>query len=609
MRTLFAALAAICLLLGRDFDTSPVPAHAAGTVEVTSAGDEGASGGAVCPHATLCTLRRAIEVANADASGSPFVITFAPSNSPFDIAVGNTPLPNITRDGVAIDGAGATVMVRNASTSLSATSNGLTVTGASFVLRSTNVRGFPGACVAVTGANATIGVPAAGNSVGGCGTGIAVSSAGAILRANLVGFTPGGSPDPVETGVVIAAGNGQVGGPPTVSGAGNVIGNATTGVFVGSGTPGAFSGTTIERNTFGKAPGGSAAPLGRAIVLSQPSSQATVAANDITNAGEGIVVAADTDGVSVTRNEFVANSFSNIGLMAIDLGLDGITNPNDAGDPDTGPNQWLNHPMITRATQTRVTGTACAGCGVQLYVAHHEPGGQRDYGTVPLTGTTVTADGSGAFALDNPPVSAGDWLVALATDTDGNTSEFGPSARVGAGSVLCGNVQLRAGWNHVGYFGAEPVSLLGAFAPVPSGAVTAIYRYVDGAGEFERWFAATPVGRTLTSVEPGESYWFYAESAATLPGGFSLSFPLPVQLDAGWNDFVYLGATASAADALSSLGADFDDLYRYDATASEWLRYGGSEVPAWARDFDTVEACGVYQLRLDAPATLTPLQP
>jgi hypothetical protein len=32
-------------------------------------------------------------------------------------------------------------------------------------------------------------------------------------------------------------------------------------------------------------------------------------------------------------------------------------------------------------------------------------------------------------------------------------------------------------------------------------------------------------------------------------------------------------------------------------------------VPAWARDFDQLEACGVYQLHLDGPATLLPLQP
>ena len=136
-----------------------------------------------------------------------------------------------------------------------------------------------------------------------------------------------------------------------------------------------------------------------------------------------------------------------------------------------------------------------------------------------------------------------------------------------------------------------------------------MYRYVDGTGSFERWFSTTTVGRTLTNVEPGESYWIFAEAAATLPGGFSLSFPLPVSLKAGWNDFVYLGATATAADALSSLGGNYGDIYRYDTASGTWLKHGGGEVPSWAQDFETVEACGVYQVRMDAPATLMPLQP
>lgn len=232
-----------------------------------------------------------------------------------------------------------------------------------------------------------------------------------------------------------------------------------------------------------------------------------------------------------------------------------------------------------------------------------------DYGFAPLVSGVVTADASGLFALDNPVAGPGDWVVAMVTDGDGNSSEFGPSARVGAGAVLCGNVQLQAGWNHVGYFGAEPVTLLSSFGPVPSGAVTAVYRVLDGTGDYERWFASTAVGRTLLSVQPGESYWFFAESPATLPGGFSLSFPLTVHLKAGWNDFVYLGASENVADALGSLRITTYDLYQFSSPTGGWLRYGSPTVPSWAQDFASMDACGVYQLRLNEPATLVPLQP
>lgn len=81
-----------------------------------------------------------------------------------------------------------------------------------------------------------------------------------------------------------------------------------------------------------------------------------------------------------------------------------------------------------------------------------------------------------------------------------------------------------------------------------------------------------------------------------------------MQLKAGWNDFVYLGATATAADALGSRRR-VQSLFRYDAATGEVPRYGDNGIPAWARDFDQVEARGVYQVHLDGPATLLPLQP
>ncbi|MEO8539435.1 MAG: hypothetical protein ABI577_06810 [bacterium] len=587
--------------------------RAEGNVEVTSVDDAGGAGGAICPHATLCTLRRAIEVANADDSGGEFRITFAPTvfpaANPATVEVGNTPLPNISRANVTIDAAGAGVSLANGASSLTAQNNGLTATGAGFSVFGLHIHGFPGSCVAVTGDQPTIGGPGAGNTVGGCKSGIAVSGLGAVIRSNFVGFTASGAEDRLATGIVVAAGDARVGGPSSIPGAGNTIGFSDTAVFVGAGGAQAFTGVQIERNLVGRWSDGTAAPVENGVVLSQPSSQTAVTSNTFANTGVAISVAPNVGETPVIRNRFTANIFDGIAEMAIDLGADGVAAPNDPGDSDIGANGLLNHPIITRATQTRVSGTACGGCQVQIYVAVHQPGAANDYGLAPLVSGTVTADASGVFALDNPAAGPGDWLIALATDADGNTSEFGPSARVGAGSVLCGNVQLQAGWNHVGYFGSEPVPLLSSFTPVPSGAVTAIYRFVDGTDQFERWLAATPAGRTLTTVQPGESYWFFAEAPATLPGGFSLSFPVPVQLKAGWNDLVYLGASETVADSLSSLGSNFHDLFHYDALARGWQRFGGISVPSWARQFDRLEACSVYQLRLDAPATLVPLQP
>jgi len=597
-----------------EFGGPPAASADSDGIVVTSAGAAGATGGAECPHDDLCTLRRALEVANADAQPGTFTITFAaaafPVASPATITIGGAALPNVSRSGVMIDARGAGVVIAGASASLTSTLNGLTVTGSDFTLRGVRVHSFTGACVAVTGTGATIGGPVDGdgNVFGGCKSGVAVSGANATIQGNLVGFTPAGAADQVETAIVITGGGALVGGPASEAQAGNLIGFADTGVYVGSGAGAAFSGVRLERNAIGKRPSGEPASVGTGVTLAQPSNGTVLAENTIANVTTAVAVRPDQGGMAVTRNRFTGNIFENVSGLAIDLGEDGARNANDPGDEDSGPNKLLNHPVITRATQTRLVGTACAGCEVQVYLAAHAPGGMLDHGRTPLPGGVVFADGTGSFAIDNPPVASGEWLVALATDADGNTSEFGPPARVGAGAVLCGNVQLQPGWNHVAYFGAEPVTLTNTFTPGGS-AISAIYRYSDGTGQWLRWLAETAAGRTLNTVQPGESYWFLATAPVTLPGGFSISFPVPVELVAGPNDFVYLGASAHPLDALSSLGGTFRDLYRFDAAAGTWQRYGDPNVPAWAQDFALLEACGVYQLRLDAPATLVPLQP
>jgi hypothetical protein len=608
-------LAVLCLaVLAGSARHALVPgADAVGPgLTVTSTSDVGAAGGAVCPHAAQCTLRRAIEIANADASGLRFTIDFDPvvfpAGAPATISVGTVPLPNIARADVTITSAGAGVSLQSASTSLTLVSNGLTITAPGFVLRGMSIRGFTGSCVAVTGDDAVIGEADAGNLLGGCKSGIAVSGSNARIQGNSIGFGANLGPDPINTGVVIAGSGALLGGPASSPATSNRIGFADTAVFVGSGAAAAFSGVVIERNVLGTRANGDPAPVGTGIILSQPSNGALVTANAIANVETAIEIRPDAGGVSVIHNRLVGNTFSTVTGMAIDLAADGLMNPNDPDDSDAGPNLLLNHPVIVRATQTRITGISCPGCQVQVYRAFHTPGGSKDYGIEPLSQTSAVADAAGQFAIDNAPTTPGEWLLALATDADGNTSEFGPSARVGAGAVLCGNVQLQAGWNHVGYFGAQPVALLATFPADPSGSVTAIYRVIDGTTDFERWFSTTALGRTLQTVEPGESYWFFATAPVTLPGGFSLSFPLPVHLKAGWNDLVYLGASADVADALGSLNGNFSDLYHYDGAAG-WLRFGGLGIPSWAQNFSTLQACGVYQVRLESPATLVPLQP
>jgi len=97
----------------------------------------------------------------------------------------------------------------------------------------------------------------------------------------------------------------------------------------------------------------------------------------------------------------------------------------------------------------------------------------------------------------------------------------------------------------------------------------------------------------------------------TLSAGFSLSVSLPVALVPGWNDFVYIGAADDLLDAFGSISGSYEAVFQWAAGANggRWLSYGGPAVPAWARDFNDAQTCGAYEVYIDAPGALEPLQP
>jgi hypothetical protein len=615
MRRIGVALAiALLALLGNTW-TPPRPAVAASDIVVTLAADGGAT---ACPGAT-CTLRKAIETANADLGTGPLTIGFDsaafPPDAPATISIGSSPLPPLRRSQLAVDASGADVRLLGTSQNLSALSDGLMVAASDVTVRGIAMEHFNGACIRIAGSGATVGGDSSatqGNRLGNCGVGIDVQAPGATIGGNLIGFAGDGSAAPLETGIQVAAANTRIGDDGQGPGYGNVIGNAQVGIRVGTGGGAAFAGTRIAHNSVGRDQAAAPAPVTRGIELRQPSTGTLVSGAAIAYATTGISVAADVGGVSVTGNRFVQNTFQVLTGLAVDLNADGIANPNDEGDADGGANGLLNHPTFARAVQSRISGSVgstCGGCSVQIFLADHRAGSPNDYGSVPVAGGTVVADSDGVFALDTPAVTPGQWITALATDAQGNTSEFGPSTRVGGGVAQCGNVSLVQGWNHLGFFGAE--TALGDIFPSDGaelGAVTAIYHLRAGTDEFEHWFAGDSGDRTLTALEPAGAYWFFAQQPLTLSAGFTLSVPLPVTLTPGWNDVVYIGAAADVRDALASVAGQYSNVFRWLADG-EWATYGALDTPPWAREFTDLETCATYELFVTAPGVLTPLQP
>lgn len=128
----------------------------------------------------------------------------------------------------------------------------------------------------------------------------------------------------------------------------------------------------------------------------------------------------------VTQNSF----YSNAGL-GIDISPIGSVNPNDAGDGDEGPNDKLNFPVIATASPYEVTGTACAGCVIEIFIAD---GDDDEYGEGKTYLGSGTADGSGNFAVVIGGVEVGNFVTATARDSVGNTSEFSRNEAVESGT-------------------------------------------------------------------------------------------------------------------------------------------------------------------------------
>ncbi len=143
------------------------------------------------------------------------------------------------------------------------------------------------------------------------------------------------------------------------------------------------------------------------------------------------------------RNTITRNSLHDNGSVGIALGWFCSPLPNDAGDLDIGPNTGLNHPAIASATFAggglyTISGSAPPDATVEIFSSAGDPSG---YGEGRHFLGSAIADGSGNFATGLSLEVGTSLLTATATDSAGNTSEFGPnfSPTAGMDRVTLGN--------------------------------------------------------------------------------------------------------------------------------------------------------------------------
>jgi len=236
---------------------------------------------------------------------------------------------------------------------------------------------------------------------------------------------------------VIGAPANTIGG--TLAGAGNQIsGNGQGGINIFSDA----DGNIVQGNRIGTDRTGTVAVPnnGTGVYVSFASGNtiggtAAGAANVIAfNAGSGVGVNAAAN-IPALSNAILSNSIFDNGALGIDLSPGGVTS-NDNDDPDTGPNNLQNFPVVVAAVSLGPIATVVSGSlnstpnttfTLQFFSnAACDPSGHGEGKTL-LGFTTVTTNRSGTvrFRATLPGItSAGQVVTATATDPNNNTSEF-----------------------------------------------------------------------------------------------------------------------------------------------------------------------------------------
>jgi len=384
------------------------------TFTVSSLGDSGAG-----------TLRQAILSANS-AAGSDVINfgvigTIKPASAlPVIIDSvlidGNTAPGFAGRPKVEVDG------------SLAGGASGLFVRAANSTIRGLAINNFAGlAGIVIGGSNNTV----TGNFVGTNLNGTAAKpNARGIVVSPTVNFVPasnnliGGAS--AATRNVISGNTGEgilIGGGQSTIVLGNFIGTSVSGTAA---IPNGGDGVQITKFSpivFSEGPGAAG-------FFNQIGGVGLREGNRIRNNG-GAGVAVIDGALNVIRG----NSIVNQGGLGIDLDFSGVT-PNDRRDPDSGPNQLQNYPLLG-GVDLSTTSISAGGLldstpsttfTIDLYASATGDASGNGEGETYLGSTTTTTtngEGYGGFSLTvSASVAAGSIITATATDPNGNTSEF-----------------------------------------------------------------------------------------------------------------------------------------------------------------------------------------
>ena len=153
------------------------------------------------------------------------------------------------------------------------------------------------------------------------------------------------------------------------------------------------------------------------------------------NGGAGVAVHGGLEN-AINHNSFFFNS-----EVGIDLGADGWT-LNDPGDMDSGPNRLQNFPEFSGALAlnagivefTYAVPSIIGNSAYPIHVEFYRADADQEEGEIFVAADTFTnidwATGSKSVSVPVNMILTGEYIVATATDNDGNSSEFSDAVHV-----------------------------------------------------------------------------------------------------------------------------------------------------------------------------------
>jgi hypothetical protein len=316
------------------------------------------------------------------------------------------------------------------------------------------------------------------------------------------------------------------------------------------------------------------------------------------NGGNGITVSPEGvfGGVFPTGNSVRGNAVFSNGLLGIDLIVplepnqdlpimrDGMT-PNDAGDPDTGPNVLQNAPVVlstdtnggTMTAQGTLNSKPDASFTIDLYANStcDASGSGEGHAFVGTTSATTDANGNATFNMSFAAPAAGQVITATATDAAGNTSEFSV-CNVGSAP---GSVQFTS----TTYAAAEQ-----------SGAVTAVVTRTLGTVSA----ATVDFAATDGTARAGEDYTAVSGTLSFAPGETTRTFNVPITNDTLEEEAETFNLTLSNPTGGVSLGPQSAATVNISDNDEPLISFFGNDVRVVEGNSGTTEA--VFTVALSA---------